>query len=168
MLVQVPPGVAEGQTLQVASPVTGQLLQFVVPPGVPPGATFSVEVPDNIPPRVYGDAHRIRQILLNLISNAIKFTPEGCVTMSANFYQDSDGQCTLEVAVRDTGIGIAEELQPILFSAFSQADSSTTRRFGGTGLGLSIVKGILDDHRATLELESKPGEGTTFLITFPA
>ena len=131
------------------------------------GLTFAVEVPDTIPPRVYGDAHRLRQILLNLISNAIKFTPEGSVTMSAKFYKDPDGQCTLEVSVRDTGIGIAEELQPILFSAFSQADSSTTRRFGGTGLGLSISKQLAELMNGDIRLESREGEGSCFTLVLP-
>ncbi|MGI9295309.1 MAG: ATP-binding protein, partial [Pseudomonadales bacterium] len=107
------------------------------------------------------DPVRIRQILTNLLSNAIKFTAEGMVTVHADCLRHSEEELAFRIAVKDTGIGIAASDQKKLFSAFSQAESSTTRRFGGTGLGLSICHRLAELMGGTLTLSSEPGRGTT-------
>jgi CheY-like chemotaxis protein len=115
-----------------------------------------------LPPAVRGDASRLRQILLNLLGNAIKFTDAGEVMCTA--VVDSLGKDTVDLlfAVKDTGIGIAGQDLPRLFESFTQADSSTTRRYGGTGLGLAICRKLTEMMGGTLGAESKPGEGSTF------
>ncbi|CAN5769898.1 hypothetical protein BH10ACT1_BH10ACT1_31620 [soil metagenome] len=113
-----------------------------------------------------GDPVRLRQILLNLANNAVKFTHEGSVTIQAMPAEtgDPDGVSFLVI---DTGIGIPEEAQSRLFEPFSQLDESTTRKFGGTGLGLGIVTGLVDLQQGTIELASEEGVGTVFRITLP-
>ncbi len=115
------------------------------------------------PARVVGDAGRVRQVLNNLVSNAIKFTEEGHVFIGVE--QDPDGPFRL--TVQDTGIGIPEEKQGRLFQPFVQAESSTARRFGGTGLGLVLVKRILASMGGSVRLESRPGLGTTLFVELP-
>ncbi|MBF0452301.1 MAG: response regulator [Candidatus Magnetomorum sp.] len=112
--------------------------------------------------RIYGDPGRIRQILINLIGNAIKFTQKGNITLEVKVKQQNDTDVTLYMGVTDTGIGIPEDKQAILFDAFTQADSSTTRKFGGTGLGLSISQKLVKLMNGTIGLSSKEGEGSTF------
>jgi signal transduction histidine kinase len=118
--------------------------------------------------RVMGDPGRLRQILTNLLTNSIKFTSEGTVRLSVLISSDNDDLVTVRFVVEDTGIGIEEEVRKRLFEPFSQADSSTARRFGGTGLGLTISKNLVQLMRGEIELESKLGQGTTatFWITF--
>ncbi len=108
-----------------------------------------------------GDKTRLRQVLLNLVNNAVKFTPQGSVTVSLEQAATPDG-IALRVAVCDTGIGIPAEAQARLFTRFVQADSSTTRRFGGTGLGLAISKGLIEAMGGAIGLESRDGVGSTF------
>jgi len=110
---------------------------------------------------VVGDPHRLKQILNNLLSNAIKFTECGGVTVHYNTTQSND-VLRLNVEVSDTGAGIDEAIIPVLFESFSQADSSTTRRFGGTGLGLAITKQICELMGGEITLESEVGKGSTF------
>ena len=116
------------------------------------------------PRYVIGDSGRIRQILVNLVGNAIKFTPTGfvLVNISANSYTGK--KVDLKISVEDTGVGISPDLHERLFDAFSQADTSTTRKFGGTGLGLAICKKLIDMMDGHIEIESEPGEGTCFHI----
>ena len=133
------------------------------------GLALNGLVHPQIPACVQGDPARISQILTNLISNAIKFTATGAVTLSLTVAQeisDSD-EIVLRIEVVDTGIGIPVEIQPMLFDAFSQADSSTTRQFGGTGLGLAIVKSLVDLMKGQLGCHSEPGHGSTFWLTLP-
>ncbi|MFC3034538.1 ATP-binding protein [Pseudoalteromonas fenneropenaei] len=111
-----------------------------------------------------GDALRIEQILLNLCSNAVKFTQRGKVTVSVET-QWSATACALTIKVSDTGIGIAPDKQAIIFAPFSQADSSTSRRFGGTGLGLAIAQELCQLMSGTLKMDSSEGVGTTFTMT---
>src|SRR5205823_1601747 len=116
---------------------------------------------DEVPPAIQGDVTRLRQILLNLLSNAVKFTEQGEVVLTATLNGEQ-----LEFAVRDTGIGLDETAQIRLFRSFSQADSSTTRKYGGTGLGLAISKKLAELMGGTMWVESAgPGHGSTFHFT---
>ena len=108
------------------------------------------------------DAHRLRQMLSNLIANALKFTPHGQVRLEVSEIQRNGNQAMLEFAVSDTGIGIPAETQALLFKPFSQADSSTTRQFGGTGLGLSIVRQLARLMGGDVGVSSEPGKGSRF------
>jgi len=132
------------------------------------GLELRLEVGDGLPEWVEGDAARWRQVLVNLMSNAIKFTSRGSVTIEVEPETVGDGAATIRVAVRDTGIGIAREALESLFDPFTQADSSTTRRFGGSGLGLAICKSLVEAMGGRIGVESAPGEGATFwfAITF--
>ncbi len=120
---------------------------------------------DNVPETVIGDPLRIKQILTNLINNAIKFTTKGKVTLSVEFVDQIDQELTLRFSVTDTGIGISEEAQSRLFKSFSQADASMTRKFGGTGLGLAISKSLCELMNGTIGVESQLGSGSTFWFT---
>ena len=124
--------------------------------------SLSLEVADGVPISAIGDSGRLRQILLNLLSNAVKFTERGSVLLSVTRSALQERVMTLRFAVRDTGIGLTPEQQAGLFQAFTQADVSTTRRFGGTGLGLSIVKRLVELMGGTIGVFSQIGEGTTF------
>lgn len=111
---------------------------------------------------VLGDAHRLKQAITNLIGNAIKFTEQGSVTVSINQTQIDGSQGRYECIVKDTGIGVPKERQNALFDPFSQADRSTTRKYGGTGLGLSITKRIVEAMGGSIGLVSEPGQGSEF------
>jgi GAF domain-containing protein/CheY-like chemotaxis protein/HAMP domain-containing protein len=123
------------------------------------------EIEDNLPD-VYGDEFRTRQVLLNLISNASKFTNEGSITVSA-FPIVEDDQAFVQISVSDTGIGIAEKDMPQLFEAFQQIDNSLTRTVGGTGMGLPLAKTLTELQGGRIWVESEPGVGSTFSITIP-
>ncbi len=128
------------------------------------GLAISLTVGPNVPVNVIGDAGRLRQILLNLLSNAVKFTERGSVAVTVTLEAARGPVMTLRLAVRDTGIGLSAEQQAGLFQAFSQADSSTTRRFGGTGLGLCIAKRLVELMGGTIGVASQIGEGATFWL----
>ena len=125
-------------------------------------------VADGVPPEFLGDPYRVRQVLLNLISNAIKFTPSGRVDVSLGGAPFADGQWRLDFAVRDTGIGIEPHLLGGLFQEFSQTDGSITRRFGGTGLGLAICRRVVEAMGGEISVESTLGAGSVFRFNFPA
>ena len=129
------------------------------------GLTLNCKTADNLPDRVRGDPVRIRQVLTNLCDNAIKFTAQGGVFVEVSVESVSRADVQLHFAVRDTGIGIAPEKQQGIFEAFSQADASTTRKFGGTGLGLTICARLVELMAGRLWLESQPGLGSTFHFT---
>ena len=118
-----------------------------------------------LPEVLRGDPTRLRQILANLLSNALKFTERGSITATISVKKPALGRVALCISVSDTGIGISPEQIKRLFSSFEQADISTTRRFGGTGLGLSIVKSLAGLMGGAIKVESKPGVGTTFTFT---
>ena len=120
-----------------------------------------------VPQQVAGDPVRIQQILLNLLSNAVKFTEKGEVMLTVQREADDRGQQWLRFAVRDTGIGITPEAQKYVFDAFSQEDTSTTRKFGGTGLGLSISSRLSTLMGGRIWLDSEPGRGSTFYFMLP-
>ena len=119
----------------------------------------------DVPMLVNADSVRLRQILINLINNAIKFTQEGEVALSVKCESQSEAEAALRFEVRDTGIGIAEETQARLFSAFVQADGSTARTFGGSGLGLALSKKLVEGMGGKIGVESRPGAGSTFWFT---
>lgn len=132
------------------------------------GLTLETVITPKVPAWVEGDAVRWRQILVNLLGNAIKFTESGGVTLEVGSRTDGDGQqLELLLEVRDTGIGIPEAKQIQLFKPFSQVDSSTTRRYGGTGLGLAICHRLVAQMGGRIDLESTPGQGTSFLLEIP-
>ena len=112
--------------------------------------------------RLLGDPLRLRQVLMNLVGNAIKFTPEGRVAVEARLRWQDDRQARVEFLVTDTGIGISPEDQAKIFAPFTQADASTARHFGGSGLGLAIASSLVELMGGRLELESQPGRGSTF------
>jgi len=123
------------------------------------------DVDPQVPDGLVGDDLRLHQVLLNLISNAVKFTPQGEVRLKIDLLHQSAEQVALEVTVRDTGIGIATEHQEKIFSGFTQAEGSTTRRFGGTGLGLPISRHLLRLMGSDIQLLSVPGRGSIFSFT---
>jgi signal transduction histidine kinase/DNA-binding response OmpR family regulator len=123
---------------------------------------LDVEIDPAIPKALMGDPNRVRQIVLNLASNAVKFTPSGAVTISAQCVEQNEASATLRIAVSDTGIGIAADRVGRLFTDFVQADPSIHRQYGGTGLGLAICKRLVDQMKGTISVESAPGQGSTF------
>lgn len=138
--------------VQVAAKKNLELLYYVEP---------------DVPEALLGDPTRLRQIIVNLLGNAIKFTEEGEVNIRVHtiMMNESTEQCQLQFSVSDTGIGISEDAQKKLFSSFTQADASSTRKYGGTGLGLAISKRLTELMGGTIWIESTEGEGSTFYFT---
>lgn len=122
-------------------------------------------VAPNAPDRLVGDPARLRQVILNLVGNAVKFTSEGEIVVSVEMNQQTTDQTLLHFSVRDTGIGIPKERQENIFRAFEQADGSTSRRFGGTGLGLAVSSQLVGLMGGKIWLESEPDQGSTFYFT---
>lgn len=120
-----------------------------------------------LPEEVIGDPIRLSQILSNLLSNALKFTNDGGISVRIKELARKGRQTTLEFAVKDTGIGIQKEKHAYVFESFTQASADTTRQFGGTGLGLAICKKLIDLHGGSITLESEPGKGSTFTFVLP-
>jgi len=131
------------------------------------GLRLDVSIDPGLPHHLFGDPNRLRQVLSNLLSNAIKFTTQGHVTIFVTPTTSHDGQPLLHVEVRDTGIGIPSSKQAQIFDAFTQADGSTTRRFGGTGLGLSICSQLVHAMGGQIGVDSTPGLGSNFWFTLP-
>ncbi|HXE15391.1 MAG TPA: ATP-binding protein, partial [Bryobacteraceae bacterium] len=123
------------------------------------------DISDDVPESLVGDPVRVRQIVLNLLSNAVKFTEAGSVQLGVRLLKQGANVCTLEFEIRDTGIGMSPETQGKLFESFTQADSSTTRKFGGTGLGLSITKRLVEIMGGTIRVTSELGRGSCFSFT---
>ncbi len=129
------------------------------------GLEFACLIPTGLPTRLRGDPGRLRQVLLNLLSNAIKFTQRGEIFLQATLVAEEKDGILLRFDVKDTGLGIAPEVLGKLFQPFSQADSSTTRRFGGTGLGLAICRELVAMMGGEIHAESTPGHGSNFWFT---
>jgi PAS domain S-box-containing protein len=143
-------------------------LKALRPRAVQKGLSLALELGSTLPRQVRSDPGRLRQILTNLCDNAIKFTTKGQVVIRLDGSPAQEGAWTLHMSVQDSGIGIDPEKQRRIFEAFSQADSSTTRRFGGTGLGLTICSRLANLIGGRIWLESQPGQGSTFHVAIQA
>ena len=128
------------------------------------GLEFIINLPANIPTMLVGDPLRLQQVLINLVSNAIKFTEDGEISVACTLLDRSDDKIWLRIEVRDTGIGMSEEQRAQLFNAFTQADSSTTRKYGGTGLGLAISHRLIKLMNGDMAVTSSPNQGSNFFI----
>ncbi|WP_198321073.1 PAS domain-containing sensor histidine kinase [Azohydromonas aeria] len=146
-------------------PLLQSLQAMVQPQAAAKALSLRLEMSGALPAALRGDPLRLRQVLLNLLGNAVKFTATGSVTLRVQALPGDAERARLRFDVADTGIGIPAGQQARIFEAFTQADSSTTRRFGGTGLGLSIVRRLVDMMGGTLALDSAPGRGSTFSVT---
>ena len=131
------------------------------------GLALELQLAPDLPDALRGDHMRIGQVLTNLVGNAIKFTERGGVVLEVRKAGESDGVVSVAFSVRDTGIGIEAAQLGMIFDAFSQADASTSRRYGGTGLGLSISRRLVGLMGGALIVDSRPGEGSTFVFTLP-
>jgi len=129
------------------------------------GNKVRLMIDDDVPNVLLGDALRLGQIITNLISNAVKFTKDGSITIELSQRHRTATHVTIDVSVTDTGIGIPLEKQAMIFDKFTQANSETTRQFGGTGLGLVITRSLLQLHGSDIHLESEEGKGSTFYFT---
>ena len=142
-------------------------IEIAGPPAAGRGLRLGFEVADDVPARILGDVTRLRQIVVNLVSNAVKFTEQGEVSIRASRRVSAKGGPLLHLSVRDTGIGIPPDRIDRLFQAFSQIDASTTRKYGGTGLGLAITHRLIELMRGRIWVESTPGSGSDFQFEIP-
>ena len=140
-----------------------QVLEMLDPLSRNKAINLICDVPDEFSP-IQADEGRMRQILFNLLSNAIKFTPEGGDVSVLVALIEND---IVQVQVKDTGIGIKQEHQDLIFSEFRQVDESYARRYEGTGLGLALTKRLVELHGGSISVESEEGKGSTFTFTFP-
>lgn len=133
------------------------------------GLVFNIRTAENMPAELLGDAVRLRQILTNLIENAIKFTPKGYVTVTVTLVSADKNNSGVRIGfeVKDTGIGIPADKREVIFESFSQSHKGNSRHFGGTGLGLTICKHLIDLQNGTLKVESTPGAGSVFYFELP-
>ena len=154
----------EDQPLVVRRLVTEVVDVFTAPVRAK-GLRLSAQVAEAIPPVLTGDPLRLRQILTNLVGNAVKFTAQGAVDLQADFLEETADGVVLRFAVRDTGIGIAAAAQAGIFDAFTQVDASMARQYGGTGLGLAICKQLVAVMGGAIGVQSAPGQGSTFWFT---
>jgi signal transduction histidine kinase/CheY-like chemotaxis protein len=146
-----------------------EVADLLAPSAESKGLTLTCNVDKALPPAILGDLGRVRQILLNLVGNAIKFTPRGHVSVNVTLRETaSDAPGIVHIAVTDTGVGIPAEKQSLLFQEFSQADASTTRKFGGTGLGLAISKRLVEFMGGRIGFTSDVDHGSCFWFTIPA
>lgn len=131
------------------------------------GLVFTTVLADDLPTNVIGDPTRLRQVLVNLVGNAVKFTSQGSIEVRIERGESSETSCELLIAVRDTGVGIPREKIDQIFAPYTQASASITREYGGTGLGLSIVRQLVDVMQGTITVESQQGIGTVFVVSLP-
>lgn len=142
-----------------------EIVKLFAPQAQGKGLEIAAVIDHSVNEYACGDPTRLRQVITNLLGNAIKFTEAGEVTLSAQVEAGDGNELVLHVAIQDTGIGIPVDVQEQIFESFSQADGSTTRKYGGTGLGLTLSREIVNHMGGTLWLESKPGQGSTFHFT---
>ena len=131
------------------------------------GVELLYSIDDDVPTLLRGDARRVRQVLSNLISNAAKFTERGEIEVHLSRLSETDKEVRVRISVRDTGIGLSQKTLPLIFNAFTQADGSTTRKYGGTGLGLAISKQLVEMMQGKIGVESQVGSGSTFWFDLP-
>jgi len=144
-----------------------EVISIFAEPAQEKGLELVYAIEPQVPRQVKGDPVRLRQILINLLGNAVKFTSEGEVSCLVRVVEKREQQAVLAFEIRDTGVGIPKEKQKVIFDPFSQADSSMTRRFGGTGLGLAITYRLVQLMKGRISLSSVPGEGSTFIVEIP-
>jgi signal transduction histidine kinase len=144
--------------------VVADVMDLLAPRATQKQVELVCRVAPTLPEQLAGDPHRLRQVLTNLVGNAIKFTDAGAVSFAAEVLVETTTHVHLRLRVRDTGIGIPKERHQLIFESFVQADGSTTSRYGGTGLGLTITRQLVELMDGTIELESTPGEGSTFSV----
>lgn len=147
--------------------VVQAVLALMIPRAREKAVELTLDLADDVPALLVGDVARLRQVLLNLVGNAVKFTDKGGIAVSVFLMGRKDGQVVLRFDVRDTGMGIPPEARPLLFTSFSQADSSISRRFGGTGLGLAISKRLVELMGGEIGVESELGRGSRFWFVLP-
>ena len=147
--------------------VVEDALVFVAEGAERKGVELFCDSDPRLPSALVGDPGRLRQVLLNLVSNAVKFTEKGEVGVTVRVDGDTGGRCEVRFDVSDTGIGIPEDVRERIFESFSQAEASTTRRFGGTGLGLAIARRLAELMGGTISLQSEVGRGSVFSIHIP-
>jgi signal transduction histidine kinase/CheY-like chemotaxis protein/HPt (histidine-containing phosphotransfer) domain-containing protein len=143
----------------------GDVVSAMTPQAAERGLDLILDIDDDVPPRLVLDPARLKQVLFNLVGNALKFTPKGHVAVVVDVEACAVDRAILRVEVRDTGIGIDPEATRLLFQPFTQADASVKRRFGGTGLGLSIVKRLVEMMGGEITVSTEPGKGTAFSFT---
>jgi len=151
----------ESRAFDIGS-VASHVVDLLAPQAAEKGIEIGLRWSPGNPRSLVGDAGRLRQVLLNLVGNAVKFTSQGSVTLAVECVQMIAGKALMRVEVEDTGIGIAADVQHQLFQKFTQADASITRRFGGTGLGLAISKELVELMGGDLGLSSVLGQGSKF------
>lgn len=153
-------------TLEKADFALNEVVHSALDLQAQPAASKNLElaflVEADVPSRLHGDAARLRQVIVNLLGNAVKFTERGEVFLHVSLVSMTESDCTLRFEVSDTGIGITPETREILFQPFTQADISTSRKYGGTGLGLAICKRLIDMMGGQIDVRSEPGKGSTF------
>ncbi len=142
-------------------------IQVVKPRAAEKGLGFNVQIAVGTPLALYGDANRLRQVLMNLADNATKFTERGDITIDVSADKATEGDVELHVRVRDTGIGITPDKLDTIFEPFQQADNSSTRRFGGSGMGLALAKQLVNLMQGRIWVESSVGQGSTFHFVVP-
>ena len=148
-------------------PLTRDVLSLFLPKATEKGLSLNKSIAPDTPPVILSDPTRLRQVLINLVSNAVKFTRSGHVSLSLSPASSPDGSPAIRFAIEDSGIGITDDQRQRLFQTFSQGDSSTTRKFGGTGLGLAISQRIVNAMHSSIVVDSSPGQGSTFHFTLP-
>jgi signal transduction histidine kinase len=138
------------------------LAQQISPQAAAKGLSFHLDLPPHLPPRLYGDPEALSKVALILLNNALKFTPQGHITLGLKAGPES-----WQFSVNDTGIGIPEAAQGLIFEQFRQVDQSFRRRYGGTGLGLSIAQNLARAMGGRVWVDSQPGQGSCFIAEFP-
>lgn len=149
------------------TPLLKNILGLVEPAARQKGLRLSLVIPPALPSTLQGDSFRLRQILLNLLGNAVKFTTQGEIILGVSLVEKNHHTAVLRFEVRDTGIGIVRDYREELFQPFTQADFSTTRKYGGTGLGLSICKRLVELMQGQIGFESEEGRGSVFWFSVP-